>query len=68
TEFSRVGLLEAVTKHLICDDQALMLPRKLTFRNCLVVMRPKTRSADLPSCHDVRVYLKNTFIQHVKLL
>lgn len=45
-----------------------MLAKKATFRNCLVVMRPKTKATDLPSIHDVRIYLRNAFVQHVEQL
>lgn len=51
-----------------CRVQALMLADKVSFRNCLVVMRPATTSAELPSAYDIRNYLKNTFIQHLEQL
>jgi hypothetical protein len=68
TEFTRDAVLEAVTRHIACDDQALMLADKPTFRNCLVIMRPKTKMGDLPSTHDVRAYLRNVFVQHLNQL
>ena len=43
--------------------QPLMLTNKTSFQNCLVVMHPKTKVADLPSINDVCLYLHNTFIQ-----
>jgi hypothetical protein len=33
-----------------------------------LVMQPKTKLADLPSSHDIRVYLKNSFVLHIKQL
>lgn len=41
---------------------------KALFRNCLVAMRPKTTKNDIPSSHDVSVYLHNHFIDQLKLL
>jgi hypothetical protein len=43
-----------------------MLAKKSTFRNCRVVMRPKTKATDLPSINDVRIYLRNAFVWHVE--
>ncbi len=34
---------------------------KAMFRNCLVAMRPKSTSVDLPSTHDVSTYIYNAF-------
>jgi hypothetical protein len=36
---------------------------KAVFRNCLVTMRPKTRTKELPTTHDVIVYLHNAYIK-----
>ena len=38
---------------------------KATFRNCLVVMRTKTTTKELPSTHDIRVYVHNKFVEHL---
>jgi hypothetical protein len=46
----------------------LAVADKALFRNCLVAMRPKTTKDDLPSTHDVSVYLHNHFINQLKLL
>jgi hypothetical protein len=59
--FTREGILEAVASHIVCDDQALSLAGKATFRNCLVAMRPRTTTADIPSTHDVTVFIHNQF-------
>jgi hypothetical protein len=45
-----------------------MLTNKTTFRNCLVVMRPKTKVADLPSVNDIRIFLHNAFVQRLDKL
>ncbi|KAF8223755.1 hypothetical protein L208DRAFT_1071098, partial [Tricholoma matsutake] len=68
TEFSQEGILEAVAKFVACDDQLLAIADKALFRNCLVIMRPKTVKCDLPSTHDVLVYIHNHFVEHLKLL
>ncbi|KAM6504366.1 hypothetical protein JOM56_001309, partial [Amanita muscaria] len=68
TEFTRERILDAVAKLIACDDLALMFADKNTFHNCLVVMRPKTRSAELPSINDVRGYLRNTFVNQIEQL
>ncbi|KAM6491740.1 hypothetical protein JOM56_012780, partial [Amanita muscaria] len=66
--FTREGILDAVARLIACDDQALMLADKATFQNCLMAMRPKTRSADLPSTYDVKIYLNNAFVKHLEQL
>lgn len=55
-----------------CDvaevSQALAVANKKTFKNCLVVMRPKATNADLPTTHDVTVYVHNQFVNWLKEL
>jgi maltodextrin utilization protein YvdJ len=46
----------------------LVVADKALFRNCLVIMRPKTTKNDLPSTHDVSVYIHNRFVDQLKLL
>ena len=41
---------------------------KALFRNCLVTMRPKTTKKDLPTTHDVSVFIHNRFADQLKLL
>jgi hypothetical protein len=41
---------------------------KGTFRNCLVAMRPKSTTADLPSTHDVSTYIHNAFVKFLEEL
>jgi hypothetical protein len=45
-----------------------MLTNKTTFRNCLVVMCPKTKVADLPTLNDLCIYLRNAFVQRLDQL
>ena len=49
-------------------DQALAIAEKPIFRNCLVAMRPKTTRKDLPSRHDIEVYIHNEFVDWLKTL
>jgi hypothetical protein len=50
------------------DQQALAVAGKATFRNCLVAMRPKVSSLDLPSTHDVSMYIHNEFVECLRKL
>jgi hypothetical protein len=43
-----------------------VLADNLAFRNSLVAMRPKSTTSDLLSSHDVKVYLHNQFVKHMK--
>jgi hypothetical protein len=45
-----------------------MVADKARFRNCLVSMRPNTNKADLPTAHDVSLYIHNAFVNHLKEL
>jgi hypothetical protein len=45
---------------------SLALVDKAVFQNCLVVMRPKTLKMDLPSTHDVSIYLHNQYVGRLK--
>jgi len=47
------------------SPQAFALVSKAVFWNCLTVMCPKTRTKELPSCHDVMAYLHNAFIKFI---
>ena len=67
-QFSRDMLLHAEAQFIVCDDQALTVANKATFRNCLVAMRPKTLRVDLPSTHEVTMYIHNKFIMWLKEL
>jgi hypothetical protein len=60
--FTREGVLDAVARHIVCTDQALALADDVTFRNCMVAMRPHASKADIPSTHDVTQYIHNEFV------
>ena len=61
-------MLDAVARFVACDDQSLAVTNKAMFRNCLVMMRPKTVTADLPTTHTISDYIHNQFVaQLVKL-
>jgi len=53
------------TENYSCSPQAFALVSKAVFQNCLTVMRPKTRTKELPSCHDVTAYFHNAFIKFI---
>ncbi|KAM6489940.1 hypothetical protein JOM56_014519, partial [Amanita muscaria] len=61
-QFSRDGLTHAVMQHIVIDDQSFALADKKTFHNCLVQMRPSTKSNDLCSAYDVSTHLHNEFV------
>jgi len=48
--------------------QAFAVANNKLFRNCLVSMRPKTKTADIPSSHDVGVYVHNKCVRWLKQL
>jgi hypothetical protein len=48
--------------------QAFAVANNKLFRNCLVSMRPKTKSSDIPSSHDVGVYIHNECVKWLKQL
>ena len=66
-QFTCDGALHAITR-LACDDQALAVVEKPVFCNCLIAMRPKTSQNDLPSTHDLVVYIHNEFVAWMKKL
>ncbi|KAI1782026.1 hypothetical protein LXA43DRAFT_859727, partial [Ganoderma leucocontextum] len=66
TAFSRTAILDAVTQHVVCGDQALLVADDPTFTNCLVVMCPKTTKEDLPSRATVRTNIKNKFVRFIR--
>jgi hypothetical protein len=61
-QFTCKGALDAIAKHIVCNDQALALADDVTFRNCLVSMRPRATKADIPSTHDIMQYIHNEFV------
>ncbi|EJF59695.1 hypothetical protein DICSQDRAFT_16397, partial [Dichomitus squalens LYAD-421 SS1] len=68
TAFSVEGILEAVTQHVVCGDQALALADDVTFTNCLVIMRPKTMKAELLSRSTIRTNITNKFVEYMERL
>ncbi|KAM6503160.1 hypothetical protein JOM56_000103, partial [Amanita muscaria] len=66
TEFTRDAIQVAVAQFVVCDDQSLAVASKTTFRNCLVTMRPKTRTSELPTMHDITTYIHNMFVKHLE--
>ena len=81
-KFLQKGVLKAVAKFIICDNQvgvviilivcvtecfnilqSLLVANKATFQNCLVAMRPKLTTADLPLTHDISTYIHNAFVK-----
>ncbi|KAH9172052.1 hypothetical protein EDB89DRAFT_1833063, partial [Lactarius sanguifluus] len=65
-DFSREGILKAVTVHITTNDQAFELTSKAAFQNCLVMMRPKSTNKDLPSMYDIKTYLHKEFVHRMK--
>jgi hypothetical protein len=49
-------------------QQVLAVVEKPVFRNCLTTMRPTTMGKDLPSTHNVVVYIHNEFVAWLKKL
>jgi hypothetical protein len=50
------------------DQQVLAITGKAMFCNCLIAMRPKVGSVDLPTTHDITVYIHNKFIELLRKL
>ena len=48
--------------------QVLALAEKPIFRNSLVAIRPKMTQKDLPSRHNIKVYIYNEFVEWLKML
>jgi hypothetical protein len=68
SQFTRDRALDAITKFVTCNDQALAVVEKPVFYNCLIAMQPKTSQNDLPSIHDLVVYIYNQFVAWIKKL
>ncbi|KAL1947386.1 hypothetical protein VTO73DRAFT_14347 [Trametes versicolor] len=65
TAFSPEAIMDAVAKHIVCGDQALLLADSPTFTNCLIVMHPKTGKRELPTRTTVRTYIGNKFVDFI---
>jgi hypothetical protein len=61
-------MIMAVVEGHLTHLQPLSLADNPAFRNSLVSMRPKSTKLDLPSSYDVKVYLHNEFVKHMKNL
>jgi hypothetical protein len=46
--------------------QAFAVANNKLFRNCLMAMRPKTKTSELPSSHDVGVYESVRWIKQLR--
>ncbi|KZT31287.1 hypothetical protein SISSUDRAFT_957387, partial [Sistotremastrum suecicum HHB10207 ss-3] len=60
--FSRERVLHAVAQYVVTKDIPLSHAGSAAFRNALTSMRPHTKSSELPSSHDVSVYINNQYI------
>ena len=63
----QVGLHNAELPNTLCAEtesvcQSLAVANKAVFHNCLVGMRPKSTQKDMPSTHDVSMYIHNKFV------
>ncbi|KAF8230232.1 hypothetical protein L208DRAFT_1282810, partial [Tricholoma matsutake] len=65
-EFTRDGALHAVSQFVACNNQSLAMANKALFCNCLVAMRPKSLTKDIPSTHNVTTYIHNKFIERLQ--
>ncbi|RPD73177.1 hypothetical protein L226DRAFT_441581, partial [Lentinus tigrinus ALCF2SS1-7] len=64
--FSQQGIIDAVTTHVVCGAQALLVTEDVTFTNCLVVMRPKTTRSELPTRAKVKTNIHNKFVDFME--
>ncbi|KAF8220039.1 hypothetical protein L208DRAFT_1127592, partial [Tricholoma matsutake] len=67
-EFMHDGILDAVSQFVVCNDQSLAVANKASFHNCLVSMRPKSITKDIPSTHNVTTYIHNQFVKQLEEL
>lgn len=65
-EFTPENIRHSVSVHVVCGDQALAVAEDVTFRNCLVAMRPTTKAKELPSSHVVKKHISNCYVEHVE--
>ncbi|KAF8222901.1 hypothetical protein L208DRAFT_1319775 [Tricholoma matsutake] len=62
------GPLHVVAQFVACDDQFFAVADKALFHNCLVVMRPKSTTKDIPSTHNIMTYIHNQFVERLQEL
>ena len=48
--------------------KSLSVMNKPVFWNCLIVMRPRTKTKELPTTHDVNTHIHNAFVKHLEEL
>jgi hypothetical protein len=48
--------------------KSLAVADKASFRNCMVAMRPKSVTNDIPSTHKVTTYIHNQFVEQLEEL
>ncbi|TFK82991.1 hypothetical protein K466DRAFT_452360, partial [Polyporus arcularius HHB13444] len=65
TAFSPDAILRHVTILIVTSDQPLVMADDVAFRNCLVIMRPKTRKSELPTRTTVRTRITNEFVTYL---
>ncbi|KAI0715523.1 hypothetical protein C8T65DRAFT_527398, partial [Cerioporus squamosus] len=63
--FTKDAILQAVTEHIVCGQQALAVADDITFTNCLVVMRPATKRSELPTRTTVHRKINDEFIDYL---
>ncbi|KAF8545727.1 hypothetical protein OG21DRAFT_1428745, partial [Imleria badia] len=66
--FLRKGVLKAVAEFIVCGDQSLAVADNAVFRNCLVAMQPVATKSDLPTMHDVCMFIHNSFVDFLEWL
>ncbi|KAF8797345.1 hypothetical protein BYT27DRAFT_7125849 [Phlegmacium glaucopus] len=67
-EFTRSGVLHAVAKLVVTNNQPLALADNIAFHNTLVSMRPKLTSSDLPTSYNVKLHVHNEFVKWINQL
>ena len=60
-QVSEIGRLKGQKTHILL--KAFALVSKAVFRNCLVVMRPKTRTKEFLGPYDIETHLQNEYIK-----
>ena len=60
-QVSEIGLLKGKETYVLL--KAFALVSKAVFRNCLVVMRPKTRTKEFLGPYDIETHLQNEYIK-----
>jgi hypothetical protein len=48
-----------------CTCKALLTADKISFKNVLLSIKPDLKKNDLPSSHNLTIYIKNKFTDHI---